>query len=50
MCRNFIKKHFSRDVSYAFDKINPGAFKSDLWRYCIIYKNGGANRYKNEMC
>ena len=41
MCRNFIKKNFNPDVLYSFDKLNPGAFKSDLWRYCILYKKGG---------
>jgi mannosyltransferase OCH1-like enzyme len=26
---------------YAFDKLKPGAYKADLWRYCILYKKGG---------
>jgi mannosyltransferase OCH1-like enzyme len=41
MCRDFIKKNFDKDVLYSFDKLNPGAYKSDLWRYCILYKYGG---------
>lgn len=41
MCRNFIKEHFTEDVLYAFDKLNPGAFKADLWRYCVLYIKGG---------
>lgn len=41
MCRDFIEKHFNEDVLYAFDKLNPGAFKADLWRYCVLYVNGG---------
>ena len=38
---HFIKSHFSKRVLYAYDKLIPGAFKADLWRYCIIYINGG---------
>jgi mannosyltransferase OCH1-like enzyme len=40
-CREFIKNNFHNDVLYAFDKLIPGAYKADLWRYCILYKNGG---------
>lgn len=40
-CRAFIKDNFDNDVLYAFDKLIPGAFKADLWRYCILYKKGG---------
>jgi mannosyltransferase OCH1-like enzyme len=25
----------------AYDKLLPGAFKADLWRYCVLYKTGG---------
>jgi hypothetical protein len=40
-CREFIKKNFDKDVLNAFDTLIPGAYKADLWRYCILYKNGG---------
>lgn len=40
-CRDFIKENFSSDVLYAFDKLKPGAYKADLWRYCVLYINGG---------
>lgn len=40
-CRDFIKKNFDEDVLNAFDSLIPGAYKADLWRYCILYKNGG---------
>lgn len=40
-CREFIKNNFDNDVLYAFDKLVPGAYKADLWRYCILYKKGG---------
>jgi len=40
-CREFIKNHFDSDVLYAFDSLIPGAYKADLWRYCVLYKYGG---------
>ena len=40
-CRNFISNNFSVDVLQAFDKLKPGAYKADLWRYCVLYINGG---------
>jgi mannosyltransferase OCH1-like enzyme len=40
-CREFIKNNFEKDVLDAFDSLIPGAFKADLWRYCILYKKGG---------
>jgi mannosyltransferase OCH1-like enzyme len=40
-CREFIKKHYDRSIVDAFDKLIPGAYKADLWRYCILYKLGG---------
>jgi mannosyltransferase OCH1-like enzyme len=40
-CRNFIKDNFDSPVLNAFDRLVPGAYKADLWRYCILYKYGG---------
>jgi mannosyltransferase OCH1-like enzyme len=40
-CRKLIKDNFDSDVLNAFDSLIPGAFKADLWRYCILYINGG---------
>ncbi len=39
--RNFIKDNFDASVLAAYDKIVPPAYKSDLWRLCILYKKGG---------
>ena len=47
-CREFIKKNFDIDVLDSFDLLNPGAYKADLFRLCIIYINGGCyidNKY-----
>ncbi len=40
-CELFIKEHFSDTVYYAFKSLIPGAYKADLWRYCVLYKYGG---------
>lgn len=40
-CRKFIKAHFPQKILDAYDILVPGAFKSDLFRYCYLYKNGG---------
>jgi mannosyltransferase OCH1-like enzyme len=40
-CRDFISKNFDVDVLYAYDSLIPGAYKADLWRYCVLYKYGG---------
>lgn len=38
---NFIKNNFDKNVLDAYNSLIPGAFRADLWRYCIIYKYGG---------
>jgi len=40
-CREFIRLNFAPDILDAYDTIIPGAYKADLWRYCVLYKNGG---------
>lgn len=42
-CLQFIQDKFSKepDIANAFKGLKPGAYKSDLWRYCILYINGG---------
>lgn len=40
-CREFIKNNFDITVLNTYDKLKPGAYKADLWRYCILYMNGG---------
>ena len=40
MCRTFIQEHFPHAVK-AYDTLIPGAYKADLWRYCILYVYGG---------
>lgn len=40
-CYDFIKYNFSPIVLNTFNSLVPGAYKADLWRYCILYKFGG---------
>ena len=40
-CREFIRKHFDKHVLWAFDALNTGAYKADLFRYCVLYIEGG---------
>ena len=39
--RKFIEKYYSQEILDTYDKIIPGAYKADLFRYCILYKFGG---------
>ena len=39
--RLFIEQHFDTTVLHAYDSLIPGAYKADLWRYCVLYINGG---------
>lgn len=40
-CEKFIKNNFDKKVLNAYKTLIPGAYKADLWRYCILYINGG---------
>ena len=40
-CRKFIQHHFPSNVLQAYDSLIPYAYKSDLWRLCILYIHGG---------
>jgi mannosyltransferase OCH1-like enzyme len=40
-CRGFIKEHYETEILNAYDQLVPGAYKADLWRYCVLYKTGG---------
>jgi mannosyltransferase OCH1-like enzyme len=40
-CAAFIADNYDAEVLEAFHSLKPGAYKSDLWRYCILYKLGG---------
>ena len=39
--REFIKNNFDDKILTIYDKLIPGAYKADLFRYCVLYVNGG---------
>lgn len=39
-CRDFIQREFP-EILDQYDMLLPGAYKADLWRYCVLYKYGG---------
>jgi mannosyltransferase OCH1-like enzyme len=46
----FIKKNFASDVLQAYHNIIPGAFKADLFRYCVLYIQGGVYVDVDTIC
>jgi hypothetical protein len=38
---DFLDKHFPPQVREAYDSLIPGAFKADLFRYCVLLIRGG---------
>jgi hypothetical protein len=39
--REFIKKNFNSNILEAYDTLVPGAYRADLFRYCVLYVHGG---------
>ena len=39
-CKTFMK-NLGEKYYNAYNMLIPNAFKADLWRYCVLYKNGG---------
>ena len=46
----FIKANFEKNIYDAYCKIVPGAYKADLWRYCILYTYGGVYVDIDTLC
>lgn len=38
---DFLTTHFPKEVREAYDTLRPGAFKADLFRYCVLLIHGG---------
>lgn len=39
--REFLLEHMGYEIVTAFDKLNPYAYKADLFRYCALFVHGG---------
>ena len=37
----FLETHFPLEVKEAYDAVSAGAFKADLFRYCVLFIYGG---------
>jgi hypothetical protein len=37
----FIQQYLPAHIAEAYQRIVPGAYRADLWRYCILYIKGG---------
>jgi hypothetical protein len=48
--REFVHKHFRPDVLRAIDRVQPGAYKSDIFRLCELYINGGVYADVGMVC
>ena len=48
--RQFIGSNFDITVLSAFDRIIPGAFKADMFKYCVLYVLGGVFVDINTLC
>ena len=46
----FIKKNFSKEVLDAYHTLIPPAFKADLWRYCVLFIEGGVYVDADMIC
>ncbi len=40
-CDEFIEENFHYRIVNAYKTLVPGAYKADLFRYCLLYKHGG---------
>lgn len=49
-CETFIKDNFDENVYKAYMKCPLNVMKADLWRYCVIYINGGIYSDMDAIC
>ena len=49
-CRRFVEVQFGPRVLAAYDAIEAGAFRADLWRYCALYAHGGVYADLDTLC
>ena len=40
-CRSLVEAHFDHRILAAYDDLIPGAYKADIWRYCVLHLFGG---------
>ena len=40
-CRKYISQHYPPEYLKAYDMVIPGAYKADVFRYLVLYREGG---------
>lgn len=50
MCDSFMRNYTSSKIYEAYLKCPLAVMKADLWRYCIIYENGGIYADADTVC
>ena len=40
-CREYIRTYFPKEYLKAYDLVIPGAYKADLFRYLVLFREGG---------
>jgi len=40
-CKTYLLTYYGQEYVDAFNKIKPGAFKADFWRYAVLAREGG---------
>lgn len=48
--RAFVETSFGGDVARAYAALTNGAFQADLWRYCLLYRQGGVYADIDMVC
>jgi mannosyltransferase OCH1-like enzyme len=49
-CDAFIRANFDERIYKAYKRIIPGAYKADMWRYCVLYVYGGVYADIDTIC
>ena len=59
-CQKYMETHFEEKIVNAYNKLVPHSYKSDLWRFCVLYREGGiymdikysceSSFHLNELC
>lgn len=59
-CQKYMETHFEEKIVHAYNKLVPHSYKSDLWRFCVLYREGGiymdikysceSSFHLNELC
>jgi hypothetical protein len=48
-CASFVAD-FDPDMARCFERVPPGAFRADIWRYCMLYQHGGIYADIDTVC